>query len=91
MRTSAYQAQFIYGLTPEVIAELRSRPCDICGAPPGSDGRAHNIDHDHATGRVRGILCGSCNRALGLLQDSPELMRRAAEYVATPTDYRLSA
>lgn len=86
--SSDYQARYLYGLSPEVITELRTRSCDICGAPPGSDGRAHAIDHDHATGRVRGVLCGGCNRALGLFQDSPELLRRAVDYLSALIDYR---
>lgn len=40
-----------------------------------------NIDHDHTTNDVRGILCSACNRALGLLADDPERVRAAAEYL----------
>ena len=40
------------------------------------------VDHDHLTGRVRGLLCHSCNRAIGLLSDNTENLRRAIEHIA---------
>jgi hypothetical protein len=53
--------------------------CAICLQRPPS-GRLH-VDHDHQTGRIRGLLCGSCNKALGLFRDDPARMRRAATYL----------
>ncbi|HVL06151.1 MAG TPA: endonuclease domain-containing protein [Acidimicrobiales bacterium] len=41
------------------------------------------MDHDHSTGRVRGILCFCCNNALADFQDDPTLLRKAASYVTT--------
>lgn len=38
-------------------------------------------DHDHATGKPRGILCRTCNLALGNMRDKPELLRAAAAYL----------
>ena len=39
------------------------------------------IDHDHTTGRVRGVLCGACNRVLGFLRDSIPTALRVVEYL----------
>jgi hypothetical protein len=54
--------------------------CQICGAAATE----LHVDHCHLTSALRGRLCGSCNRALGLFRDSPELLRRAAEYLIEP-------
>jgi Autographiviridae endonuclease VII len=40
------------------------------------------VDHDHVSGHVRGLLCGQCNAAVGLLLDDPQIINRAADYVA---------
>jgi hypothetical protein len=70
-----------YGLTVEqvdaAIRVLGSR-CEICG----KEAKLH-IDHDHVRGIVRGMLCGSCNRGIGLLKDSPEVLESAAAYLRT--------
>lgn len=39
------------------------------------------IDHDHSTGKMRGILCGSCNVALGMVRDDPRVIRRMLKYL----------
>ena len=54
--------------------------CAICGRPPNGHGALH-VDHCHTTGRIRGLLCFSCNYAVGALQDKPELFERAADYL----------
>ncbi|MFE9026204.1 endonuclease domain-containing protein [Streptomyces iakyrus] len=78
-----------YGLVDSTALELRARPCDICGAPPPpAEEKPHPIDHDHVSGRVRGVLCHSCNLALGHFKDDVERIRRAALYLSRDTDYR---
>jgi hypothetical protein len=53
--------------------------CAICRTPIDFDNS--RIDHSHVTGEVRGILCTSCNTGIGLLQDNPEILESAAEYI----------
>ncbi|MFI9204503.1 endonuclease VII domain-containing protein [Streptomyces sp. NPDC053048] len=68
-----------YGLSQVALRELveqQAGVCVICLAAP-----AVHVDHDHETGGVRGVLCFSCNAALGQFKDRPDVMRRAAEYV----------
>lgn len=42
------------------------------------------IDHDHVTGKVRGLLCRSCNYGLGIFKDNPRLLANAAAYIKNP-------
>ena len=53
--------------------------CAICFEPPKE--RALAVDHNHVTGNNRGLLCGNCNRAIGLLKDNPTIARSAADYL----------
>lgn len=58
-----------YGLTPPDYARLllaQDGKCFMCLRPP-SGRRMLDVDHDHITGEVRGLLCHRCNRALGYL------------------------
>jgi Recombination endonuclease VII len=75
-----------YGLTEDeylAIIEAAGGRCEICRTdkPGGKRIRFWMIDHDHATGDVRGILCENCNRALGMMQDDPDRLRAAAAYL----------
>ncbi|MEV0019318.1 endonuclease VII domain-containing protein [Streptomyces tendae] len=68
-----------YGLTEAERDQLiagQGGVCCICLAAP-----AAHVDHCHETGRVRGVLCFSCNAALGQFKDRPDAIRRAAAYV----------
>lgn len=59
----------------------QSGGCAICGRGPEAFQRAFAVDHDHATGKVRGILCPDCNRGLGGFHDDVDLMAKAIEYL----------
>lgn len=81
-----------YGVTfadyKRMLDEQEGR-CAIC-ARPEPEHRMFDVDHDHATGVVRGLLCTSCNRVLGHAGDSPERLRAAADYLEQkPSSRRL--
>lgn len=74
-----------YGITPddyERMLEQQGGGCAICGDPPPDGGSLH-VDHDHATGHVRSLLCFRCNAGLGQFRHDPGLLVQAAEYVST--------
>ena len=77
-----------YGITPDrykEILEKQNGKCAICGSADGGKRgdrrRRLAVDHCHATGKVRGMLCASCNAGLGALRDSPELLAKALVYL----------
>lgn len=88
---SANDLKWMYGVTPERVAELAAAQggaCYLCGEPLDWDKpRKIHIDHDHACCRgrrscgtcVRGLACGPCNTAIGLFGDDPDRMRRVAD------------
>lgn len=74
-----------YSLAPEDfdrMLEAQGGKCAICGTSDPGRWDFLYVDHDHATGRVRGLLCSRCNRGIGLFGDSPGLLERAAHYLA---------
>ncbi|AYV26896.1 MULTISPECIES: endonuclease VII domain-containing protein [Streptomyces] len=68
-----------YGITEaerDGMIAAQGGNCLLCRTAP-----AEHVDHDHQTGKVRGVLCFSCNAALGQFKDRPDVIRRAAAYV----------
>lgn len=77
-----YTIKSAYGLTEEqynAMLEAQGGGCALCDAKPARNRRAAtlNVDHDHATGRIRGLLCMACNVALGIyekrIKDNPRI------------------
>lgn len=69
----------LYGLQPgeyDTLFALQDGKCAICQRE-----RLLDVDHDHATKRVRGLLCRLCNTALGKFDDDPALLLRAVKYL----------
>ncbi len=78
--------QFNYGIGHDEYDRMLASQgggCAICHDPPnGTDRRTKSlhVDHDHATGKVRQLLCHYCNLGLGAFKDSPERLAAALEY-----------
>jgi hypothetical protein len=75
----AYKIKTLYGLTMEQYENLRTLANGICAICHRAESLV--IDHDHTTKRVRGMLCDSCNKALGFLRDDPDTAAAAAAYL----------
>lgn len=78
----------LYGITEEDYKALllaQGGSCAICGTdrPGGNGAPSMHVDHCHNTGRIRGLLCNRCNITLGKMEDSPDLLRIAADYLET--------
>jgi hypothetical protein len=63
--------------------------CAICGQPPRGKMKRLSVDHDHITGKVRGLLCITCNRVLGYIENA-EWCRQADVYLKSAHTIRAS-
>lgn len=75
------QMRYRYGIGEaafNALGDLQGWRCAVCGCRLLV---SPHVDHDHATGRVRGLLCGGCNRGIGLLKGDLSVLRKAASYV----------
>ena len=77
-----------YGITYQDYIALYNNQegkCVICEAFHPLESKVFteilNVDHNHTTGQVRGLLCHKCNKALGLLQDNSRILQRAINYL----------
>lgn len=73
----------------ESMYEAQGGRCKICGEEIEQwDRRTHrtHIDHDHKTGKVRGILCSNCNKLLGYARDDSAILKAAVEYLGRESD-----
>lgn len=86
-----YSSRLISEDTYNYLMRKQKGVCVICRKPETILHRKDNVehrfvrrlatDHCHKTGKVRGLLCGACNRGIGLFRDNPKLLRIAAKYL----------
>jgi hypothetical protein len=86
----AVHRRYHYGIEPSEFDAMLSRQggkCATCRVgltdekQPGGIGTKVCVDHCHATNKVRGLLCGNCNCALGHAKESPDTLRALARYL----------
>jgi hypothetical protein len=85
VRARNYYIRVHYNLSEEDFQQAWDKQdgkCKICERPFEGTKKPH-IDHDHETGAFRGLLCGRCNAALGLLREDVKIFRSAIKYLLT--------
>ena len=70
-----------YGISKDDYAALLEQQSNCCAVCQREFDRTPHIDHDHETGRVRGLLCYPCNSGLGQFQDDTEVLKKAIAYL----------
>lgn len=79
--------EILYGLSREdakrIVRLRKTGKCAICFCTANQSGKWHRlqVDHDHETGKMRGLLCVGCNRAIGYLNDSMERAKAVVNYL----------
>jgi hypothetical protein len=65
------------------LLEAQGGVCAGCGPRTKRSGKTKRlaVDHDHLTGQVRGLLCGDCNKVIGLFRDDADTFQRLADYL----------
>ncbi len=63
------------------MLQRQDNKCAICKIPAKGLKKALAVDHDHATGKIRGLLCNSCNQMLGKAKDNLTILQNAIEYL----------
>ena len=84
VRNSTLKKKYGIGITEyNLILKQQGGSCAICNSRDTKVSWSNNlhVDHDHNTGKIRGLLCQPCNVSLGKMNDSPSLLRKAADYI----------
>ena len=80
------QLRRLYGITLKEfkrLNEMQKGLCKLCSGLPTGKMKRLCVDHDHKTGKVRGLLCRACNSLLGNAKDNPEILKKTIAYLAS--------
>lgn len=83
-RIREYGLKRMYGITNDDYQKMLNKQkgkCAVCEISQKECKRPFDVDHNHSTGKVRGLCCMRCNRAMGLFKDDPIVLRAAAKYL----------
>ena len=87
VRARDNQLKYKFGITLEEYNRINQSQGGVCAICKGLNEIRKNgtidlaVDHNHKTGKVRGLLCGNCNRSLGGFKDNPALLSKAIRYI----------
>lgn len=85
VKEQCWRDKGIVGMTIELYDQMFAAQGGKCAMPgcgrEAPESQSLHVDHDHATGQPRALLCAGCNLGLGAFRDRPELLRAGAEYV----------
>lgn len=80
----------LYNITQDDFDRMESEQkglCSICNNPQGYGRKRLCVDHNHFTGKVRGLICVNCNLLLGHARDNVEILERCVAYLRRPQSY----
>lgn len=83
-KTWANSLKRLFGITSDdyqIMFENQGGRCDICGKHQSDTGKRLYVDHNHATGKVRALLCQHCNTALGFVDDNEGTLQKMIDYL----------
>ena len=86
IKSSYANKSSLYGITKETflnLAENQGFACASCGDSAVGVEHTLHVDHNHSTNEIRGLLCASCNTALGWLHDDPDRIAKLGQYLHT--------
>jgi nitrate/TMAO reductase-like tetraheme cytochrome c subunit len=84
LKNQKYHLKRDFGLSLDEHEQMRKNQnyqCAICGIPESEFDRKLSVDHNHVTGKLRGLLCVNCNKGMGHFHDDIELLKKAISYL----------